>query len=90
MTLALRVALARPEFALDVTCELPAQGITGLFGRSGSGKTTLLRCIAGLERKARAQIRFNDEVWQDSARFVPAHRRADPRAGLERRRGQQD
>jgi molybdate transport system ATP-binding protein len=76
VTLALRVALARPEFALDVTCELPAQGITGLFGRSGSGKTTLLRCIAGLERRARAQIRFNDEVWQDSGRFIPAHRRA--------------
>jgi molybdate transport system ATP-binding protein len=47
-----------------------------LFGRSGSGKTTLLRCIAGLERTARAQIEFNGELWQDAGRFLPTHRRA--------------
>ncbi len=76
MTLALRVALALPTFALDVTCDIPTQGITGLFGRSGSGKTTLLRCIAGLERTARAQIEFNGELWQDHGRFLPTHRRA--------------
>ena len=76
MTLALRVALALPTFALDVTCDIPTQGITGLFGRSGSGKTTLLRCIAGLERTARAQIEFNGELWQDAGRFLPTHRRA--------------
>jgi molybdate transport system ATP-binding protein len=70
------VALARAEFALDVTCDIPSQGITGLFGRSGSGKTTLLRCIAGLERTARAQIDFNGEIWQDAGTFVPTHRRA--------------
>jgi molybdate transport system ATP-binding protein len=76
VTLALRVALALPRFALDVTCNIPTQGITGLFGRSGSGKTTLLRCIAGLERTARAQIEFNGELWQDAGRFLPTHRRA--------------
>jgi molybdate transport system ATP-binding protein len=76
VTLALRVALARAEFALDVTCDIPSQGITGLFGRSGSGKTTLLRCIAGLERTARALIDFNGEIWQDGDTFVPTHRRA--------------
>jgi molybdate transport system ATP-binding protein len=76
VTLALRVALALPTFALDVTCDIPTQGITGLFGRSGSGKTTLLRCIAGLERTARAQIEFNGELWQDAGRFLPTHRRA--------------
>ena len=76
MTLALRVALARPGFALDIASELPARGVTGLFGRSGSGKTTLLRCIAGLERGAGAQIVFNGTIWQDERRFVPAHRRA--------------
>lgn len=75
MTLALCVALARPQFALDVNCKLPTRGITGVFGRSGSGKTTLLRCIAGLEHRARARIAFDDEIWQDADRFVPAHRR---------------
>jgi molybdate transport system ATP-binding protein len=76
VSLSLRVQLARPEFTLDVTCELPAQGISALFGRSGGGKTTLLRCIAGLERSARGRIDFNGESWQDDGLFVPAHRRA--------------
>ena len=75
MTLALRVALTRPQFSLEVECEVPTRGITGLFGRSGSGKTTLLRCIAGLERRAQAQIAFDEEIWQDADHFVPAHRR---------------
>jgi molybdate transport system ATP-binding protein len=75
VTLALRVTLTRPKFSLDVDCEVPTRGITGLFGRSGSGKSTLLRCIAGLERCVQARIAFDDEVWQDADHFVPAHRR---------------
>jgi len=46
----LRHKLARADFDLDVDVEIPATGVTGVFGASGSGKTTLLRCIAGLER----------------------------------------
>jgi molybdate transport system ATP-binding protein len=76
VSLNLRVQLTRPQFVLDVTCELPSRGITALFGRSGGGKTTLLRCIAGLERSARGRIEFNGERWQGDGRFVPAHRRA--------------
>jgi molybdate transport system ATP-binding protein len=76
VSLGLRLALERPGFALDVAADLPAQGITGLYGRSGSGKTTLLRCIAGLERGARGVIAFNGTVWQDDHQFIPAHRRA--------------
>jgi molybdate transport system ATP-binding protein len=75
VTLALRVALARPQFSLAVDCGVPTRGITGLFGPSGSGKTTLLRCIAGLERRAQARIAFDDEIWQDADHFVPTHRR---------------
>ncbi|MBT8087242.1 MAG: molybdenum ABC transporter ATP-binding protein, partial [Gammaproteobacteria bacterium] len=51
-TIALRHNLRRGDFALTVDEQIPAAGITGLFGESGSGKTTLLRCIAGLERSA--------------------------------------
>jgi len=76
MTLALSVMLARRGFALEVDCEIPGRGITALFGRSGCGKTTLLRCIAGLERIARAQIRFNGDIWQDDTHFIPTHRRS--------------
>ena len=48
-TIALRHALRRDDFKLDVDVHIPATGVTGLFGESGAGKTTLLRCIAGLE-----------------------------------------
>ena len=75
MSLELHVALRRPQFVLELECELPSCGITGVFGRSGSGKTTLLRCIAGLERRARGRIAVDGEIWQDEAGFVPTHRR---------------
>lgn len=48
-TIKLKYALDQGDFRLDIDSEIPATGITGVFGESGSGKTTLLRCIAGLE-----------------------------------------
>ena len=73
-----RLRLDHGDFSLDVDLQLPARGVTGLFGHSGSGKTTLLRCIAGLERAAQGHLSFEGECWQDSAQpvFVPPHRRA--------------
>ncbi|WP_180125028.1 molybdenum ABC transporter ATP-binding protein [Rhodoferax sp. BLA1] len=64
-----------PGFTLDVDLDLPARGVTALFGHSGSGKTTLLRCIAGLERAPHGQLRVNDEVWQDDTHWLPTHQR---------------
>lgn len=48
-TIALNHRVRRTDFELSVDVQIPATGVTGLFGESGSGKTTLLRCIAGLE-----------------------------------------
>ncbi len=70
-----RFTLRRPGFALDVDLDLPAHGVTAIFGASGSGKTTLLRCIAGLERPV-GRLNVNGEVWQDETRFQPPHRRS--------------
>lgn len=61
-------------FSLDVDLDLPATGVTALFGHSGSGKTTTLRCIAGLNR-AEGTLRVDDETWQDAKHFLPVHRR---------------
>jgi molybdate transport system ATP-binding protein len=52
--------------ALDV--EIAAGSMLVLFGPSGAGKTTILRQIAGLERPERGTIRFDGELWCDSAR----------------------
>jgi molybdate transport system ATP-binding protein len=72
-----RLQLARQSFHLDVELEVPARGVTSLFGASGAGKTTILRCIAGLERGAIGTVRIGERVWQDDTNgvFVPAHRR---------------
>ncbi|WP_341674809.1 molybdenum ABC transporter ATP-binding protein [Niveibacterium sp. SC-1] len=73
-----RFEVRHADFALRLALDLPARGVTALFGRSGSGKTTALRAIAGLQRAEQAFVAIRDEVWQDDAarRFVPVHRRA--------------
>ena len=76
-TLSLSVAISLDDFSLQLSHDLPLSGITALFGTSGAGKTTLLRIIAGLESRARAQVTFDEEVWQtrDGTRFMSAHQR---------------
>lgn len=74
-TLKLSVRHRFTGFSLEVDLELPGRGVTVLFGHSGSGKTTLLRCVAGLERAARAHIALNGDCWQDANRFVPTWQR---------------
>lgn len=70
-----RFTLDWPDFRLDVDLELPARGVTALFGHSGSGKTTLLRCMAGLERAASGRMAFKGQIWQDAHTWLPTHRR---------------
>jgi molybdate transport system ATP-binding protein len=79
-----RFRLDWPGFVLDVDMDLPARGVTALFGHSGSGKTTLLRCIAGLERAPQGRLKVNGAVWQDdetknckhgSGHWLPTHQR---------------
>ena len=72
--LQLDITLAPPDFPLRVRQTLQLRGVTALFGPSGSGKTTLLRVLAGFVR-GRGQLLFEGEVWQDSGRFLPPHKR---------------
>jgi molybdate transport system ATP-binding protein len=64
-----------PTFHLRAEMDVPAAGVTAVFGQSGSGKTTFLRCLAGLERSRTGYMRLGDEVWQDETAgiYLPIH-----------------
>jgi molybdate transport system ATP-binding protein len=74
-----RFRLDWPGFTLNVDLDLPARGVTALFGHSGSGKTTLLRCMAGLERAKQGRLVVYGDVWQDDVQsaggWLPTHKR---------------
>lgn len=63
------------DFNLELSFEIPTQGISVIYGKSGSGKTTLLRCIAGIEKASTAKIIFENHIWQDQKLFIPTHHR---------------
>ena len=76
-TLSLSISISLDDFKLELTHQLPLEGITALFGPSGAGKTTLLRIIAGLETRSHGKVAYDNELWQTphSGEFVPPHRR---------------
>ena len=75
MTIQARFQLEHPGFTLDVDLELPGKGVSALFGPSGCGKTSVLRCMAGLTRARRGQLKVNGAVWQSESLFMPTHQR---------------
>jgi molybdate transport system ATP-binding protein len=74
----IRLRWPRGDFILNVSLDLPGQGVSVLFGPSGCGKTTCLRALAGLEKLPDAYIAIGDEIWQDSRQgiFIPPHQRS--------------
>lgn len=65
------------DFQLGADLEVPASGVTAIFGASGSGKTTFLRCVAGLERSPQGFLKLGQVTWQDESRgyFLPVSQR---------------
>ena len=70
--------LPRKSFVLDVKFQLPADGISIIFGPSACGKTTLLRCIAGLETPQQGHFKIKDLCLYDHQRKInlPPHQRS--------------
>ncbi|MCH8156638.1 MAG: ABC transporter ATP-binding protein [Nitrospinae bacterium] len=65
------------QISIRTELDLATTSWTVLFGPSGAGKTTVLRCLAGLEKPDRGEIRFGDETWfaSDGPSFVPPQKR---------------
>ncbi|MEG9490582.1 molybdenum ABC transporter ATP-binding protein ModC [Mannheimia indoligenes] len=55
---------------LNVNLEIPAQGITAIFGRSGAGKSSLINLIAGLATAQSGFIELNGCVLFDSQKDI--------------------
>lgn len=58
-----------------ISCEIPAQGLTGIIGPAGSGKTTLVRLILGRQRPVGGVISYGglEEPFEgegDASRFA--------------------
>ena len=58
------------EHLLDVNVNIPASGITAIFGVSGAGKTSLINAIGGLTQPQSGRIELNDRLLFDSATRV--------------------
>src|SRR5471030_3252104 len=65
------------DLTLQVSQNLPAQGITAIFGLSGAGKTSLINAIGGLTRPDNGRIALNDRVLSDTTKdiFLPPEKR---------------
>ncbi|XXN64326.1 molybdenum ABC transporter ATP-binding protein ModC [Enterobacter ludwigii] len=58
------------DHRLDVNVNIPASGITAIFGVSGAGKTSLINAIGGLTQPQSGSIELNDRLLFDSASRV--------------------
>lgn len=65
------------EHTLTVQANLPANGVTAIFGVSGAGKTSLINAIGGLTVPQRGTITLNGRVLSDaeSGQWLPPEQR---------------
>lgn len=71
MATCLKASIHKRFNKFDLTTDFTLKdGITALVGPSGSGKTTLIRCLAGIEKPNKGQIRFGDENWFNSEKRI--------------------
>ncbi|MGO2509607.1 molybdenum ABC transporter ATP-binding protein ModC [Vibrio hibernica] len=54
------------QFELNIDADIPATGITAIFGRSGAGKTSVINAISGLKNPTSGRITKDDHVLFDS------------------------
>ncbi|WP_428775663.1 molybdenum ABC transporter ATP-binding protein ModC [Vibrio sp.] len=75
LTIRYQQQLGDTQFNIDL--ELPATGITVVFGRSGAGKTSLINVVAGLQKPEQGLVRLNNtEIFNSQSGVnLPVHKR---------------
>lgn len=72
------IVIQRPTITIKAAGSL-LSGITVLTGPSGSGKSSLLKCLNGLLKPTRGEIRYGERLWfskeQEKMIFVPPQAR---------------
>ncbi len=58
------------EKQLQLNVDIPTGKLVCIFGKSGAGKTTTLRMLAGLLEPEEGSIRYQEDVWFDSAKKI--------------------
>jgi molybdate transport system ATP-binding protein len=58
------------DLSLTVAADIPAKGVTAIFGVSGAGKTSLINAVAGMSRPQQGRIALNGRVLFDAQRHI--------------------
>ncbi|QXB58036.1 molybdenum ABC transporter ATP-binding protein ModC [Pantoea agglomerans] len=68
--LSLNVMQQQGDHVLEVDLQIPAKGITTIFGVSGAGKTSLINAISGLTQPQRGRIQLHDRLLFDAEQKI--------------------
>jgi molybdate transport system ATP-binding protein len=68
--LSLNIMQQQGDHVLEVDLQIPAKGITAIFGVSGAGKTSLINAISGLTQPQRGRIQLHDRVLFDAEQKI--------------------
>jgi len=68
--LSLNVMQQQGDHVLEVDLQIPAKGITAIFGVSGAGKTSLINAISGLTQPQRGRIQLHERLLFDAEQKI--------------------